>query len=105
MMDRRDFLRTAGMAAASGTLAAAGLAADDKIRVALYGTNHAHTSGKLRAMLASPHLEVAGYCEPDAELREELKQDRQFQRVRMLSEEELLGDSSIQLVVVECFVW
>lgn len=35
------------------------------IRVAQYGTGHAHAAGKLRALQDSPDVEVAGVFEPD----------------------------------------
>ena len=39
------------------------------IRVAQYGTKHAHASGKLRAFLDNPNVELAGVLEPDEERR------------------------------------
>jgi len=101
-IDRRDFLRTAGlaMAAASSVGAAAG-----RIRAAILGTQHSHTGGKLKAMLDSPDYEVVSVCENDPAARKQRQSEALFQGLQWVSEEELLGDSTIQLVVVECRPW
>jgi predicted dehydrogenase len=108
-MERRDFLRIAGAAIASSTAAggvgASANVASGKIRAAIYGTQHSHTIGKLNAMQTSPHYDVVGYFEPDPAARETRKKDPRYKNLRMLSEDELLGDRSIDLVVVECAVW
>jgi predicted dehydrogenase len=80
-------------------------AAPGRIRAAIFGTQHGHVIGKLKAMHESPDYEVVGACEPDPETRRRREEEGHFRRVRWLTEEELLGDASIQLVVVECRVW
>jgi predicted dehydrogenase len=75
------------------------------IRAAILGTRHSHTGGKLEAMKASPDYEVVAVCEPDAAAREQARSNPMFQGLKWMSEDELLSDSSIHLVVVECSVW
>ena len=74
-----------------------------EIRMAQYGTKHGHASGKLKAMLDSPEVEVAGVFEPDGERRAALEQSGGvWGGVRWLdSEDELLGDASIVAVASE----
>ena len=98
---RRDFVRTVGLAAAT---AATGWSAARKIRVGLLRTEHPHVRGKLRTMLDSPEdYEVVAACEPDAATRKLRQSDELFRGLRWVSQDELLGDSSIDLVVVECY--
>jgi predicted dehydrogenase len=75
------------------------------IRVGLLGTKHSHTTGKLKAMRDSPDYEIAGVCENDADARGRARNDPQFQGLKWTGEEQLLGDRSIHLIVVECRVW
>jgi len=99
MTSRRSFFY-----AASAPVAALAAAAPP-IRAAILGTQHGHVIGKLKAMLDSPDYEVVGACEPDAATRRMREQDGLFRGIRWMKEEELLGDPSIALVVVECRVW
>ena len=101
-VDRRNFLRGAAvaMAATSGSAAANG-----KIRAGILGTQHSHVRGKLRAMRNSPDYEVVSVCEPEEEVRKQRQGDPLYKGLQWASEEELLADSSIRLVVVECNVW
>lgn len=84
-MNRRVFLAAATMAPAEG-----------KIRTAFLGTRHSHFGGKLKAVAANPAFEVAGICEPDEAARRRLRLPYAW-----LSEDQLFGDASIRLVVVE----
>lgn len=102
MMDRRDFLMTT---AALGAMATGRVRADGKIRTGLLGTQHSHFRGKLAALLDSPDYEVVAACEPDPAALEEMKSDSRYAGLPWVSEDELLGDPSIQLVVVECKFW
>src|SRR5258708_3564150 len=98
-MNRRHFL---------GTLTAAAAAQENngsRVRAAMLGTRHGHAAGKLKIMLASPDYEVVCVCEPDAVARAQREADPLYRGMRWVSEDQLLGDSSIQLVVVECPVW
>ena len=98
-MKRREFLVAAS---AMPALAAQG---NGRIRVALWGTEHSHTTGKLKALRDSPDYEVAGVCESDAALRSKAEKNPLFAGLRWMSESELLSDASIPLIVVECSVW
>ena len=75
------------------------------MRAALWGTQHSHTSGKLQAMKGNPLFDVAAVCESDPAAEARAKKDQRFQGLRWVSEDQLLNDRSIQLVVVECNVW
>jgi predicted dehydrogenase len=75
------------------------------IRAGILGTRHSHTTGKLKAMQDSADYEIAGVCENDSEAKARAQKDARFQGLRWMTEEDLLGDSSIHLVVVECNVW
>lgn len=98
-MKRRDFL------AAASAMPAMAAQRSGRIRVALWGTEHSHTTGKLKALRDSPDYEVAGVCEPDTALRSKAGKNPLFAGLRWMSESEMLGDTSIPLVVVECSVW
>ena len=59
------------------------------IRVAQYGTRHAHAAGKLRAIRQNPNVELAGVFEPDAARRRALAAvDGPFQDVHWFGERE-----------------
>ncbi len=96
-MNRRHFLHTIPALAVQ--------AAARPIRTAIWGTQHSHTSGKLRAMKDSPLYEVAAICESDPRAQARALKDARFQGLQWVSEEQLLNDRSLQLVVVECGVW
>ena len=68
------------------------------IRTAVYGTGHAHALGKIAALKSLPQFELVGVCEPDPS-RPRLH--KSLQRVRWLSQRELLEDPSIKLIAVE----
>jgi predicted dehydrogenase len=101
-MEFRDLLLSAG-AGALGLAAAPG--ESKTIRAAILGTRHSHTLGKLDAMKASPDFEVIAVCEPDAAAREQAQKNPIFEGLRWTTEDELLADASIRLIVVECNVW
>ncbi|MBL8232351.1 MAG: Gfo/Idh/MocA family oxidoreductase [Bryobacterales bacterium] len=98
-MNRRLFLGATLLGAAAGAPLAP---AQQKIRAALYGTRHSHARGKLKAMLDSPHYELAGICEPDSSA---LAKSADLATHRKLTEEQMLNDPGIQLIVVETPVW
>jgi predicted dehydrogenase len=96
-MNRRHFLNT---------LPALAVQPGGKpIRAALWGTEHSHTGGKLRAMLDSPAYQVVAVCEPNPAARAKAEKNPAFQGLKWVSEQQLLNDSSINLIVVECSVW
>ena len=80
-------------------------AAETKIRTGMLGTRHSHFAGKLKALMDSPHYEIAGIVENDAAARLRLQKDAQTASLRYLSEHDLLNDPSIKLIVVECNAW
>lgn len=100
-MDRRQFLQS------SATLLTAmqAKASVKVVRTGMLGTGHSHFGGKLKAMMDSPDYEVACIAEKDPAARDRLQRDPQLAKIRWVSEEELLGDSSINMVVVECRAW
>ena len=73
------------------------------IRVAQYGTRHAHAAGKLRAIRQNPNVELAGVFEPDAARRRALAAvDGPFQDVHWFgSESEMLEDAGIAAIASE----
>ncbi len=91
ILTRRAFL-------ASTVATAAAAPIDRPIRVAMLGTQHSHFAGKLSILKSSADYELVGVCEPDPAARK-------APGVRWLREDELLGDPTIQLVVVECKPW
>ena len=100
---RRRFL-TAASAGVSWAASVA-RAKEKTIRTGLLSTQHGHLNGKLKAMLDSPHYEVVAACEPDEAQRKRRQSEELFGGLRWVSQDELLGDPSIDLVVVECRVW
>jgi hypothetical protein len=55
-------------------------------------------------MLDSPDYEVVSVCENDPAVRKQGQSEASDQGLKWVSEEELLADSSIQMVV-ECRPW
>lgn len=98
-MKRRDFL------AGASALPAFAAQQSRRIRVGLWGTEHSHTTGKLKALQGSPDYEVAGVCESDAAQRARAQNLPLFSGLRWMTEDELLNDPTISLIVVECNVW
>jgi len=101
-MDRRKFLQHTSAGVWS---AMAANAAISKVRTGMLGTRHSHFAGKLKAMMDSPDYEIAGIVESDAAARGKLQKDPHLSGIRWMSEEELLKDPSIHLIVVECNAW
>jgi predicted dehydrogenase len=88
---------------AASTLVAHG--SDGPIRVGMLGTQHSHSIGKLNAMRNSPDYEVVAVCENDADAKAVARKNPAFAGVRWMNEDELIADPSLQLIVVECWVW
>jgi predicted dehydrogenase len=73
-----------------------------RITMAQYGTGHGHAAGKAAAMQRNADVAFAGVYEPDGAKRARAERQRAYQGLRWFrSEDELLGDSSIQAVAVE----
>lgn len=91
-MTRRGFL------AASGAGAVQAASPPTKIQTAIYGIGHAHARGKVQTVREMEQFELVGICEPD---RYQPRDHEVFRGVRWLSEEEMLRDASVELIVVE----
>lgn len=89
-MNRRAFLGSAAL------LASAGAQTAPRIRTAFWGTRHSHFGGKLKAVAGNSAFEIAGVCEPVSEAKSKLTIAGPW-----LTEEQMLNDASIQLIVVE----
>ena len=101
-MYRRKFIQQSA-AAVAGSLAAN--AAITTVRAGMLGTGHSHFSGKLKAMLDSPDYEIAGIVPENDAAKTRLQKDPRYSALPLKTEEELLRDPSIHLIVVECRVW
>ena len=106
-VDRRNFLRVAGSAAASAAAASAPSArgAAKPIRVGVFGTQHGHVKSKMRALRANSDYEVVAVHEPDESARANRQSEKLFAGLKFISEDDLLGDDSLDLIMVECRVW
>lgn len=108
-MQRRRFLHTAlpAVAAASSVLAlplpAAPIAG--RIRTGLWGTEHSHTTGKLKAMQDNADYEVVGVAESDPAQRAKAEKAPAFAGLRWMTDQQLLADPNIHLIVAQCSVW
>lgn len=102
-MQRRQFLNQAGILAASSL--AGNAATSYPIKVGMLGTQHSHTIGKLKVMRASADYQVVAACENDPAAKAQAGKDPAFEGIRWLKEDELIQDPSIQLIVVECWIW
>jgi predicted dehydrogenase len=97
-MNRRDFL------IASSAMPALAAQQNQRIRTAVWGTEHSHTDGKLKALLDNPDYEVVGVCEPNAALKAKAQAKPLYSGIRWLNEADMLNDKSIHLIVVQCSV-
>tara|TARA_B100001123_G_scaffold145184_1_gene168574 strand:- start:28549 stop:29610 length:1062 start_codon:yes stop_codon:yes gene_type:complete len=101
-VDRRKFLRVTGSAAASVVAARAG---KTPIRVGVFGTQHGHTNSKMRAMRANSDYEIVAVHEPNESARKNRQSQELFAGLQFISEDALLADDSLDLIMVECSVW
>jgi predicted dehydrogenase len=101
-MNRRDFFGCVGAAA---TMTPNARSAISTVRAGILGTQHSHVRGKLKAMQDSPDYKVVSVCETDPEAKVRAQKDPLYQGLRWVSEEALLADPAIDLIVVECRVW
>ncbi len=92
-MNRRAFLRSVGW---MGGVALAESGAGRRLGVAQIGSQHAHAAGKLEAVRRLSEIyDVRGVASVDGRL------SPAYEGLRRLSEEELLGDGSIRVVLIE----
>lgn len=104
-MDRRDFIRTGGTAAAA-TVAARLLASEsrppDKLRIAQIGTAHAHAAKKWATARSLPDLfDCIGIWEPDPARRRQVMSEPEYRGARWLDENAIFGDPTISAILVE----
>lgn len=90
-MTRRSFSVLATAASLMGSPRSA-------IKVAMIGTGHGHAASKMRALQSLPEYTVAGVYRPD---QDQTIGEAAFRNVASLSIEQILEDSSIELVACE----
>lgn len=99
--DRRAFV---GATCAGVALAGQGISCavekPRKIRVGQIGVGHPHAT-KLSVYRNSPSYEVVGIVEPDPQLREKAKDLEAYKGLPWLTQEQLLSDDSVQVILVE----
>src|SRR5688572_9533039 len=103
-MNRRELLQYAGSGLLAAPLATPS-AVTGVIRAGILGTQHSHTTGKLKAMQDNPDYEFAGICENNPEAKARAQKDPRFKGLCWMSEDELLRDPTVHLIVVECKIW
>ncbi|MCU0228641.1 MAG: Gfo/Idh/MocA family oxidoreductase [Bryobacterales bacterium] len=109
MTQRRRFLFTALSAVATAPLAlrvplhAAPI--EGRIRTGIWGTQHSHTTGKLKAMQGNPDYDVVGISESDVAQRAQAEKSAAFAGLRWMTHQQMLADPGIQLIVAQCSVW
>lgn len=74
-----------------------------RIKVGQIGVGHAHAS-KLSVYRNSPDYEVVGIVEPDQRLRERAAKQKPYQGLEWMSQEQLLNQKDLQVVLVETHV-
>ncbi len=104
IVDRRDFLRSAGAMAAGLSLAASGGhasgAGKERIKIGQIGTGHAHASGVFSQLQqVTDDFELVGIVENDPERRQALRGS--YQGVPLITEDALLSTKGLKAVVVE----
>lgn len=87
-MERREFV-TASLASMT--------AAPSRIRIGFLGASHSHAGDKIRVVRESPAWDLAGIVENEAKLRAKYEKEG----IRLLSQADLLGDSSIPVIAIE----
>ena len=91
-LTRRGFLA----ASSAGALQAA--ASSKKIRTVVFGIGHAHASAKVQTVREMEQFELVGICEPD---RSQARDHDVYRGVNWLSEQDILDDPAVDLIVVE----
>src|SRR3954453_10657979 len=98
MMTHPSTSRRTFCAGLSGLSGAAALQAGERIRVGMIGTGHGYAASKVKALRVLPEYELVGICRPDSD---EPAEGEVFKGVRWMSLDEVLGDTTIELVAVE----
>ncbi len=89
MIGRREFVMMPAAAAMQGKR---------KVRAAFLGASHSHAFDKLRLVKSSPDFDLAGVWEEDAQVRASYDK---LGQIRWLMKEQILGDRSIEAVLIE----
>jgi len=105
---RRDFLKTAGCAAA-GLAAVAGAPyvlrgapAKRRVKIGQIGTGHGHAAGKMETLRKlADDFEVVGIVESDPQLRQKANGEPAFRGLKWMTEQELLDTPGLEAVAVE----
>ena len=71
----------------------------------MLGTGHSHFAGKLKALQDSPSYNVVCVAEANPKLQSRAREDKRVEGLKFVTEDELLHDSGVRMVVVECRVW
>jgi predicted dehydrogenase len=87
-MERREFV--------AASLASV-MAAPARVRIGFLGASHSHAEDKIRIVRESPAWELTGIVEKNPKLRAKFEKEG----VRLLSQDQLLGDSSVQAIAIE----
>lgn len=103
-IDRRNFLTSAGAAAAGLSLISSPSRATsvkkEKIKIGQIGTGHAHASGVFSQLKqVTEDFDLVGIVENDPERRKAIGES--YQGVKLISEEQLLNTRGLKAVVVE----
>jgi predicted dehydrogenase len=72
-----------------------------RVRIGQLGVTHAHGAGKARVLSEAAAVDFVGLHEPDPAIRAARSADAAYAGVRWLSQDELLGDPTVQGVFVE----
>ena len=101
-VDRGKFLQVAGATAAAASSARA---TQKPIRVGFLGTQHGHLRSKLRALRANTDFDLVSVHEHDEALQKRIKGEERFAGLKWVSEDDLLADDSLDMIIVECKIW
>ena len=100
--NRRNFLTTTTAIVLVSEIAQGTASKQKPIKVGQIGTQHAHASGKLAALLKYPDVfDVVGVVEPDDARRKRLRESGIYAEVNWLTEAELLEQPDVRIVAVE----
>ncbi|MCA9035861.1 MAG: Gfo/Idh/MocA family oxidoreductase [Planctomycetaceae bacterium] len=102
-----NLLAAGSAAAVSGSVVPNAFASDDsrskpkpRIRVGQIGVGHAHAN-KLSVYRSSPDYEVVGIVEPNEERRKAAQNQSPYQDLTWMTQEQLLNQPDLQVVLVE----
>ncbi len=97
-MNRRTFLYS--MLGSAVVTSSPSHAQEARVKIAFLGGSHSHAKDKVKVVQESPLYELIGLCEEDLQLREEYQRSG----VKLLAQDQILSDQSIDVVAVESSV-